>query len=240
MLRTPCLSLSGLVCLMLVAGCGGTRNAETPPGPSDAAISDALADPIMTDPDLTSQNEAHAAIVVSDPVSSALPPIDRSDRAIEAAEQAAASLLGRTIPDASQPTSDDLAPFRQAVTAEQVAAAARLSASDCARDLRYTAQWAAKLPGPVQVYPRASVDEAAGSDAAGCGLRVVHFRTPVAVDDVVAFYHARLRAAGFSPQHVSDGRDHVVRGRKGALSALLYVRGSEHGLTAADLVVAGP
>lgn len=80
--------------LLLLAGCGGAAKDEPVPVPDDAAVSDALADPIMTEPDLASQNQAHAAIAVSGPAGSALPPIDRSAAAIAAAREAAARLLG--------------------------------------------------------------------------------------------------------------------------------------------------
>lgn len=237
--RAAPLLLPGLAGALLLAGCGGAAKDAPPPAPVDAAVIEALSDPIMTDPDLTSQNQAHAAIAVSGPASSALPPIDRSDAAIDAAREAAARLAGGTVLRLPNPSKEDLRALRDAVTAAQMAAAAKLTRADCAGQVRYTARWAAMLPEPVQVYPRGAVEEAAGTDAGGCALRVVHFKTPVPVEDVLAFHHARLRAVGYAVKHGVDDDDHVLRGRKGGSGYLLYVRKAEDGLTAADIVVAG-
>jgi hypothetical protein len=223
---------------MLLAGCKADQKRVTAPAPDDAAITAALADPIMTDPDLVSQNHAHAAVMVAGPVNSALPPIDRSPEAIAAAQDAAGRLVGGPITDAPRPAPLDLSALREAVTAGQMASAARLARAGCLASIAYTARWAAMLPAPFEVYPSGAVDEAAGIDAGDCALRVVHFRTPVAVDAVVAFYDARLRAAGYAARHVADGADHALRGSKAGVSYMIYVRPDEGGLTAADIVVA--
>lgn len=227
-----------LMPLLLLTGCGGADRDASPPAPVDAAISDALADPIMTDPDLVSQNGAYAAVAVSGPVSSALPPINRDAAAIGAARDEASALLGNTIPAVPAPSSGDLKAFREAVTAAQMASLSGVGQS-CVQNAAYTARWAAMLTGPLQVYPRGAVEEAAGTDAGGCALRVVHFKTPVGSDDVLAFYHARLRGAGYPVEHVADGADHLLRGRKSAASYAIYIRKDEDGLTAADIIVSG-
>lgn len=230
--------LSGACATLLVVGCGGAAKDASRSKSDDTAVIEALADPIMTDPELASQNDAHAAIMVTGPVNAALPPIERSDGAIAAARDAAARLIGGTPPAVPDAGAADLRSYRDAVTAAQMAVAARVPGSGCAGRVSYTARWAAMLPEPLSVYPRGAVDEAAGSDA-GCRLRVVHFRTPVAVADVLAFYHARLRAAGFAVEHGRDDAEHLLRGRKGGAGYVVYLRQGEDGLTAADLVAGG-
>lgn len=225
--------------IVLLAGCGGPDKAPVGPAPEDAAVTDALAEPIMTDPDLITLNDAHAAITVSGPVSSALPPIDRGEQAADAAREAAARLVDGRAPALPDAARENLKPLREAVTAAQMAVAADVARADCAGDVRYTARWAAALPDPLQVYPRGAVGEAAGSDAAGCGLRVVHFRTPVSAERVLAFHYARLRAAGWPARHGADGDDHVLRGRRGGTAYVVYVRKRTDGLTAVDIVVGG-
>lgn len=236
--RAPAL-LSGLAGSLLLAGCGGGEKAAAVPVPEDAAITAALSDPIMTDPDLAWQNEAHSAVAVSGPANAALPPIDRSKEAIEAAREDAARLVPGTPPAVPAPSAEDLTPLREAVTAAQMAAAAQVARAECIANVAYTARWAAALPEPLQVYPRGAVEEAAGTDAGGCGLRVVHFRTPVAVEEVIAFHNARLRAAGYPVRHGAEGGAHALRGRKGGAAYVVFVRQAEDGLTAADIVVGG-
>ena len=61
MFRPAPLLMSGLAGLLLLAGCGRAEKSVAA-APEDAAVIDALADPIMTDPDLTSQDQSHAAM----------------------------------------------------------------------------------------------------------------------------------------------------------------------------------
>lgn len=230
--------LSGAGAALLLAGCGGATKDASRAKIDDAAVIDALADPIMTDPELASQNDAHAAISVTGAVSAALPPIEAGDDAIDAAKDEAARLTGGAPATVTDPAAADLTSFRESVTAGQMAVVARVSGSDCAARVTYTARWATALPEPLSVYPRGAVDEAAGNDA-GCRLRAVHFRTPVAVDDVLGFYHARLRAAGFAVRHEADGAEALLRGSKGGARYVVYLRQGEDGLTMADIVVGG-
>lgn len=236
--RAPAL-LPALAGPLLLAACSGGEKAAVPPAPEDAAIIAALFDPLMTDPDLAWQNEAHSAVAVSGPASSALPPIDRSKEAVDAAREDAARLVPGTPAALPAPAAEDLAPLREAVTAAQMAMAAQVARAGCLADVVYTARWAAALPEPLQVYPRGAVEEAAGTDAGDCGLRVVHFRTPVAVEDVLAFHAARLRAAGYPVRHGAEGGAHVLRGRKGGMAYVVFVRPAGDGLTAADIAVGG-
>ena len=100
-------------------------------------------------------------------------------------------------------------------------------------------QWAARLPRAFPVYPRAAVQEAAGTDAAGCALRVVNFVTPVPLGEVVDFYFTRARSAGFSARRVLQGGDDVLAGVKGRASYVIYARRLPSGHTEIDLVTSG-
>lgn len=236
MLRLAFLALSGLA---LLTGCGSVEEDAPTPPPADAAIDDALAMPIMTDPDLSAQSGVDAAIVVPGPASAALPPIDRGDAAIDAAKAAAARLVGGAPPAVPAPTRKDLTAFRDAMTAAQLAATAKVARPDCVRQASSTARWGAALPEVLQPYPRGALVEAAGTDAAGCALRAVRYRTPVLPDDVLAFHYARLRAAGYAVRHGADGDDHLLAGRKGAMGYAVHVGKPVDGLTPVDVVTGG-
>ena len=108
----------------------------------------------------------------------------------------------------------------------------------CIRD-RYSATWAAKLPKDLPVYPRSAVQEAAGTDADGCNLRVVNFVSPVSPKDVIDFYYTKATNAGYGAEYRMDGTDNVLGGRKGGQSYLLYARKLDNGLTEVDLIASG-
>jgi hypothetical protein len=126
----------------------------------------------------------------------------------------------------------------------QLTAAARAATgpdgkNGCAAKVRYTAAWAAKLPEAFPVYPKGSVQEAAGTDEGECALRTVNFITPVPVAEVIDFYYTQARAAGYSPQHVRDGADDVLSGVKGAASFVVMARDLPNGGASVDLVTNG-
>jgi hypothetical protein len=100
-------------------------------------------------------------------------------------------------------------------------------------------QWAAQLPAAFPVYPRGAVQEAAGTDASGCSLRVINFVTPVPLGEVMYFYYSRARTAGFSTRRVLQAGDDVLGGTKGAASYVVYARRLPSGNTEVDLVTSG-
>lgn len=207
------------------------REAET-----DPAIAAALDKPLMTDPELAGDRGAALAV---DDGRIALPPEDRSPESVASARQAALALAGGALlplptPGAGGPPA--LGP--NAITAAEVARASGLASAPCLQSLAYSASWAAELPATVPVYPQAAVQEAAGSDAGGCGLRVVHFVTPVPAADVVAFTLTLARKGGYDARHRTERGDLIVGGRKGSAAYALYAR-TRDGLTEVDLVTAG-
>ena len=103
-------------------------------------------------------------------------------------------------------------------------------------------RWAIPSPGlhgPIIVYPRAHAEEAAGTDANGCKLRVVNFRTPVTVRDVIDFYHAGALSMSANPVLSAVGQDQVVSARTAELSFVVHARRLADGTTEVDLVVSG-
>jgi len=62
-------------------------------------------------------------------------------------------------------------PQTAALTAAARAAASPAGKGNCAEIAGYTMAWAAKMPASFPVYPRANVQEAAGTDEGGCALR---------------------------------------------------------------------
>lgn len=225
---------------LLVAGtaltaCGGDRTSSPDARAEfDPAIVAALADPIMIDPDLASQNRGNAAIALD--TFDAVPLDSTSPEAIAAAKADAARLAGgmiKTAPEAAE-SSDTLVPgFTGALTAGQLAAALPALPADCLDSLRYSYAWAASLPQALPIYPRGHVQEAAGG--AGCGLRAVVFTTPVEPSAVIDFYFTRAGDAGFTAERRRQGGVDALSGRKGGAAFVVRVRPGANGLFEVEL-----
>jgi hypothetical protein len=216
----------------LLAGCGGDEAVTTEPD-DDPALSGALNEPIMVDPDLVGQNRANSAASLPSHDDS-LPTIDANPEAVAAARAEALRLVGGPGRMKKAPEPREVSGPLPAGAALTIAARA---STQCAERVEHTAQWAARLPQPFPVYPRGAVQEAAGTDAAGCSLRVVSFVTPVPLGEVMDFYFTRARTAGFSAQRLLHGGDDVLAGVKGAASVVVYARRLPSGNTEVDLVV---
>lgn len=238
----PRLTALPLACVLALSACGGGDEAKkAAPGEADPALTGALADQIMVDPDLAGQNEAGAAGAIASQ-SGALPPEDNSPAAIAGARADALALLGgaaglRHAPGAREVAADGAT--GAILTAAARAAASPVSGAKCADLVSYTASWAAKLPAELPVYPRGNVQEAAGTDAEGCKLRVISFTTPVALGEVIDFYYSRAVTAGYKPDYIRQGGDDVLGGRKGTASFMIYARKLPAGRTEVDLVTSG-
>lgn len=220
--------------LLATAACSKDDKRGEAKRDDDPVASGALGDEIMVDPELAGQKGGAGAAAIE------LPPEQRTPEAIAAAKAEALKLAGGTIESAPAPETGDADHLvDSAVTAAQVAAAAKAGKADCAGKVEYSARWANALPEALGVYPQGAVSEAAGTDRDGCKLRVVGFVTPVAVSDVVDFYYTRLRAAGYQARHMIEKDVHVLGGSKGVASYLVYARQREDGLSEVDLVASG-
>jgi len=225
---------AGLASLAL-AGCDG--NDDTPkPGETDPALSGALSEPLMVDPELS--GDQGAAVAVNDG-SVTLPPEDRSPEARANARKGALAMAGGTLLPLPQPGKGGAGALAgNALTAAQVAGSSAAAGRGCAAKVQYSNTWAAQLPAEFPVYPRGAVQEAAGTDSGGCALRVVNFLTPVTPADVMAFYYTRAKRAGLPADYRLEGGDHVLGGRKGSRAYVVYAR-DRQGITEVDLVASG-
>jgi hypothetical protein len=230
------LAILGIAGTLLLAGCNSDHK-QPSGGETDPALSDALGDPMMVDPEMA--GEQGAAVAPADGKIT-IPPQDRTPEAIAAAKKQAAQLAGGTLKAAPTPARGGAGGLAaSAATAAQVAASAKAAGVDCSAKVQYSNTWAAKLPAELPVYPRGAVQEAAGIDSQACALRVVNFATPVSVDDVVGFYYTKAAAAGYGAEYKLDGNDHVLGGRKDGKAYVVYARKLASGLTEVDLVTSG-
>jgi len=238
-LRRPssqALVAAGLASALLLAGCGqGKPDAEATS--DDPAMTNALGDQIMVDPNMAG---GKGAAVAANSGQVELPPEQRSPEAIASAKQEAAKVAGGALQGAPAASQGNAAPLMEgAATAAQVAQQAKAASTDCTQKVQYSNTWAAKLPADIPVYPRGAVQEAAGTDSDGCSLRVINFVTPVTVQDVMDFYYTKASKSGYSAEHRMDGNDNVLGGKKGGLAYVVYARKLANGLSEVDLITSG-
>lgn len=235
-MKTPARSMvASLASVLLLAGCGSADKAEKAKAENDPAVTSALGDEIMVDPELAGQQGPAGGSAIE------LPPERRTPEAIAAMKAEAAKLAGGEIHSAPAPSDggDATRLVEGAATAAQMAAAARTGKVDCAGKVEYSANWVNSLPAVLAVYPQGAVQEAAGTDSEGCKLRVVSFVTPVGPGDIIDFYYTRVRSGGYDASHRVDGEGHVLGGNKAGAAYLVYARKLDNGLTEVDLVSSG-
>lgn len=226
---------------LLLAACGQSSEPPAAPAEGDPALTGALGDEIMVDPDLAGDNQGNSALAAGQR-SGALPPQELTPEAIAAARTAAAKLLGGSGALKKAPAAREIEgglPKDATLSAAALAAASPGGSGSCADKAEYTMTWANRLPAAFPVYPRGAVQEAAGTDDAACALRVVNFQTGVSLDNVIDFYFSSARKAGYSAQRVRDGGDDVLGGLKGTASYVVYARKLPSGATEVDLVTNG-
>ncbi|TCM17308.1 hypothetical protein EDF56_106425 [Novosphingobium sp. PhB165] len=222
-------SVVGLMLAAAIAGCHAKSDK-----PAVDKTEATLGDRIVVDPAMTGESTSAA------PESGiTLSPASRSPESVEAARQSAAELAGGLQP-LPTPTRGSASALAQRVAATaQVSPAARAAKTDCAGKVQYAAAWGTRLPAELPLYPRAAVQEAAGTDADGCALRVVSFGTPVGAGDVIGFYRAMALKAGYTAEYRLDGSDSVLGGDKAGRAYVVYARKQANGVTEVDLATSG-
>ena len=225
-----------LSAVLLLSACGSGEPAADPLAERDPAATAALADPLMADPDLTSQNRGNAALTGGGPAAGEIPPPKRGQAELDAARAAALELAGGALRIAPLPTLTQETSPADAATAAALVRALPWGRA-CADQLGYTASWAAKMPPALPVYPRGHVQEAAGSDAPGCHIRAINFQTPVPASEVVEFYATMAGKGGYALTAGRAGADLTLTGTTGGGVFALFVRGGA-GLTEVNLVTA--
>ena len=221
---------------LLLTACGSGKQEADPLAERDPAVTAALADPLMADPDLTSQNRGNAVLTGGGPAAGEIPPFKRGQAERDAARAAALAMVGGTLRAAPAASAEQDASPADATTAAALVRALPWGRA-CADQLGYTASWAAKMPPALPVYPRAHVQEAAGSDAPGCRIRAINFQTPVPASEVVEFYATMAGKGGYALTAGRAGADLTLTGTTGGGVFALFVRGGA-GLTEVNLVTA--
>lgn len=198
--------LTAFSATLALAACGQGSNANNSlaAGDTDPALTAALEDPILTDPDLAQQANRHNVRPPELPTRAEYP---------SAAPVRLASADG-----GARPAPSNAAPPGPAASP---ACGARREGGPVA--FSYGMQWAERLPAAFPPYPGGRVTEAAGQDSGPCRVRVVTFRTADSYQRVIDWYQQRAVSAGFSAEHQARGADHVLGGVHPASNGAYYI-----------------
>jgi hypothetical protein len=202
---------------------------------ADPALTSALQDQIMVDPQLSAQANGDAIRPPSRPASGGVP---ADDVAANGDGIGGGPLLRAPAPTPVGKGCRNCAAARDAVTLGNLAERQQgVQTAGCSQ-LRYSAAWAQKLPAAIPLYPQARVSEAAGSDAGACHIRVVSFSTAQPMQAIVDWYYTRAVRSGYSAEHQLDGDEHILGGArdKDGGAYVLFLNARKDGGTDVDLI----
>jgi hypothetical protein len=225
---------------LALAGCSGADKASNTlsdaelGNAADPALTGALQDQIMVDPQLGGQANGDAVRPPSQPYSGGVP-----DDAVAAngTKVDTAGLLKTPAP-VSGKDCPQCAAARESVTLAGIAARQKNARTrGCAGSLKYSASWAQRLPADLPLYPQARVIEAAGAPG-NCALRVVSFSAAQPMQTLLDWYYTRAVRAGYSAEHQVDGTEHILGGTRARDDGayVLFLSPRKDGGTDVDLV----
>lgn len=204
-----------LIVVALASACSREEPAAAPEQQHNPVVVQALNDPLMTDPDLSSRNEGAAAITVRS--DGPLPALPVNPDAVASARAEAAAMVGGEDDLTAVPPASGSVPALAAGHNLSDHLALLADKTACRAQLRDSTIWAARLPPALPVYPRGATIAATGGEGAGCRVIALEFATPVPLPEVLAFYWQRARSAGLAPVRRTAGDAAVLQGQgKGA------------------------
>ncbi len=200
-MQTAFFRFAATAALLALAGCGGADDNlaaldnELLANGADPALTSALEDQILVDPNLVQQAHPNSVRPPEAPMQAQYP----AGSAREGAASGTAGTARTRLASAATPTGCGGAP------------------------LDHGPQWANRLPPEFPLYPGGQVTEAAGSSSADCRMRVVTFRTADPHGRVLEHYRTLASRSGFSAEHQVRGADHVLGGVNERVDGAFYL-----------------
>ena len=228
-----------LILPLVLAGCGGPapdNSADNSANAADPALTSALQDQIMVDPQLSRQANSDAVRPPSQPYSGGVP-ADGVAANTDTVDNG--QLLHAPAPVAAGKDCSQCAAAREAVTLGGLAQRQKNpKTKGCASQLTYSATWAQRLPADLPLYPQARVTEAAGTEGGKCQLRVVSFSAAQPMQTMIDWYYTKAIRGGYTAEHQIDGQEHILGGTrdKDDSAYVLFLTARSDGGTDVDLV----
>lgn len=201
----------GLLPALALTACGSAPDTRGNVAATDPAATAAVADPLMTDPELKRRSNADVMRPPDEPFQALVPPGE---------------------PDpfrAGQP------PTLAARMAPKLAAA---PFAGCPRQVGVSYGWAARLPEGLALPSDARVAEAGGADADGCALRMVAYNSDTAPATLAETYRRAAASSGFSLSESSANGTTAISAMQaqggGSFVATIYA--APRGGSAVDLI----
>lgn len=232
----PFLALGALTaCSETQNGIGGEQPYSSAVLAQDPIMARALNDPLMTDPDLASRNQANAVIAFHD--SHPLPPLGGNEEAASRAREAARLelLSGGQVESLPLPVeSDDATSLGELSNAGDIIGAVG-SRDDCIESMDASLLWSTQMPETSAVMPHGMVQQAAGVDTDRCVVRVVRYHTPVSVQDALEYHFTKATREGFVVEHI-NAPEAQLRGEWRDENLAVHGRNGPRGLTEIDVI----
>ena len=188
---------------LAACGQGSQANDSLALNDADPALTSALEDQILSDPNLSQQANRHNVRPPELPIRAEYPSAGGPPRVRRASAEHPGAPAARPMPAAGSCG----------------AGAGRGPAAQ----FSYGMEWAERLPAAFPPYPGGRVTEAAGQDSGPCRVRVVTFRTSDPHQRVLDWYQQRAVQAGYSAEQQARGRDHVLGGVNQGTSGAYYL-----------------
>lgn len=207
---------------------------------SDPVMARALHDPLMSDPDLASRNEANAAIGFVD--SGALPVFTASPEAASKAREALRlDLLERgSIPELPPPlhgwSGKAMSPLTSAADLLDAVGAPAMCAGQLTEDFAL----AADLPPIAAIPPSAMVMQAGGANGDACRLRIIRYNSVAPREDVLQYHYAEALRGGLKVRRYAEPEDIIAADDADGETLLVHIRPAANGLTGVLLLYRAP
>ena len=227
-MRTRAFSaVAGVTMLLAMAGCGG-KDTQKDANEIDPAVSNALAEQIMVDPNLVGPANRFGR-TGSTGSEAPIPAAGKGGPAV-----APGKLMRAPAPAPASGTGSITLGER----AKDQAAKAK-PGPDCDRNFHYSASWATLLPAAFPLYPDAQVTEAAGNNDAPCRMRLVSFASKTQLQTLIDFYYTQAVRNGFTAEHQLADGEHVLAGTREKDDGVFYLTfmGRQDGGTNVDMIV---